>query len=128
MILVDTSVWISHLREGNTELEALLNNGEVMCHPFIVGELACGGIKNRAEILSLLQLLPMAIQAEHEEVLHFIETHGLMGKGLGYVDMHLAASAVLAGVPLWTLDKGLAKISEILNIPVQHNWVSPEGA
>jgi predicted nucleic acid-binding protein len=116
MVLVDTSVWVSHLREGNDELETLLNNGDVMCHPFIVGELACGTIKNRTEILSLLQLLPMAIQVEYEEVLHFIETNSLMGKGLGYVDMHLSASAVLAGVPIWTLDKSFAKINEMLNI------------
>lgn len=116
MVLVDTSVWVSHLREGNEELETLLNNGDVMCHPFIVGELACGIIGNRTEILSLLQLLPMAIQAENEEVLQFIETNSLMGKGLGYVDMHLSVSATLSGVPIWTLDKSFAKINEMLNI------------
>lgn len=116
MILVDTSVWVSHLRAGNEELIALLNNGEVMCHPFIVGELACGNIKNRTAILSLLQLLPMAVQVENEEVLQFIEGNSLMGKGLGYVDIHLSASAVLSGVPIWTLDKNLSKIIEKLNI------------
>ncbi|MBA4390798.1 MAG: VapC toxin family PIN domain ribonuclease [Syntrophus sp. (in: bacteria)] len=116
MVLVDTSVWVSHLREGNEELVSLLNNGDVMCHPFIMGELACGNIKNRAVILSLLQLLPMAVQVENEEVLQFIEGNSLMGKGLGYVDIHLSASAVLSGVPIWTLDKSLAKIVEKLNI------------
>jgi predicted nucleic acid-binding protein len=116
LVLVDTSVWVSHLRKGNEEIKALLNNGDVMCHPFIVGELACGNIKNRTEILSLLQSLPMAIQVENEELLHFIETHSLMGKGLGYVDVQLSASALLSGVPIWTLDKSLAKISERLNI------------
>jgi predicted nucleic acid-binding protein len=116
LVLVDTSVWVSHLREGNGEFVVLLNNGDVMCHPFIVGELACGNIKNRAAILSLLQLLPMAVQAENEEVLRFMEENSLMGKGLGYVDIHLSASAVLSGVPIWTLDKGLAKIIEKLNI------------
>jgi hypothetical protein len=116
LVLVDTSVWVSHLREGNQELELLLNNGDVMCHPFIVGELACGNINNRAEILSLLQLLPMAVQVENEEVLHFIETNTLMGKGLGYVDMHLTASAMLSEVPIWTLDKNLARINEKLSI------------
>lgn len=116
MVLVDTSVWISHLREGNKELETLLNNGDVMCHPFIMGELACGNIKNRIEILSLLRLLPVVIQAENEEVLQFIEANNLMGKGLGYIDMHLAASALLSGVPMWTLDKSLAKISKKLDI------------
>jgi len=116
MVLVDTSVWISHLRNGNKQLEALLNNGDVICHPFIVGELACGNIKNRIEILSLLRLLPVAAQADNEEVLQFIETNNLMGKGLGYIDMHLAASALLSGVPIWTLDKGLATISKKLGI------------
>jgi len=116
LVLVDTSVWVSHLRERNQELETLLNNGDVICHPFIVGELACGNIKNRAEILGLLQLLPMVIQVEHEELLQFIDTNSLMGKGLGYVDVHLSASAVLTGVPIWTLDKSLARINKKLNI------------
>ena len=107
MVLVDTSVWVSHLREGNVGLERLLINGEVMCHPFIIGELACGNLKNRFEVLTLLRLLPMAIQAEHEEVLRFVENHALMGKGLGYIDVHLSASAVLTGVPMWTYDKTL---------------------
>jgi predicted nucleic acid-binding protein len=121
MVLVDTSVWISHLREGKRELEELLNDGTVMCHPFIVGELACGSIKNRIEILSLLKLLPMVIQAENEEILQFIETNNLMGKGLGYIDMHLAASAVLSDVSLWTFDKSLAEICKKLNISYSTN-------
>jgi len=116
MVLVDTSVWISHLRNGNKQLETLLNNGDVMCHPFVAGELACGNIKNRIEILSLLRLLPVVVQADDEEVLQFIETNNLMGKGLGYIDMHLAASALLSGVPIWTLDTGLATISRKLGI------------
>jgi len=116
MVLVDTSVWVVHLREGISELEALLNEGDVICHPFIVGELACGNLKNRAEILSLLQTLPMAIHAEHEEVMHFIENYNLMGKGLGYIDMHLLASAMLTKVPVWTLDKKLSTISSKLGL------------
>jgi len=116
MILVDTSVWVRHLREGDPDLERLLNNGEVMCHPFIVGELACGNLGNRQEILSLLQLLPQAPQAKHEEVLRFIEQNHLMGKGLGYIDVHLSASAVLTGVPMWTCDKRLNKANEELGI------------
>ena len=79
MILVDTSVWISHFREGNPALEGLLNSGDVICHPFIVGELACGNLKSRAEILSLLQSLLMSIQAEHGGVMRFIEDYQLMG-------------------------------------------------
>ena len=111
MVLVDTSVWVAHLRYGNIGLEALLNEGYVISHPFIVGELACGNLKNRSEILSLLQALPMAIFAEHEEVMQFIENNRLMGKGLGYIDMHLLSSAILTKVPLWTLDKRLTQIS-----------------
>lgn len=88
MVLVDTSVWAVHLRNGNIELETLLNEGHVVCRPFVVGELACGNLKNRAEILSLLQALPVATHVEHEEMMKFIEDHALMGKGLGYIDIH----------------------------------------
>jgi predicted nucleic acid-binding protein len=87
MVLVDTSVWVAHLREGNSGLEALLNDGLVVCHPFIIGELACGNLNNRTVILSLFQTLPTAAQAEHEDVMLFIEKNHLMGKGLGYIDM-----------------------------------------
>jgi len=111
MVLVDTSVWVAHLRKGNIGLEALLNEGHVVCHPFIIGELACGNLKNRSEILSLLYALPMATHAEHDELMQFIENHSLMGKGLGYIDMHLLASAILSKVPLWTLDKKLNQVS-----------------
>jgi predicted nucleic acid-binding protein len=116
MVLVDTSVWVSHLRDGNTELSSLLNDGRVLCHPLIIGELACGNLKDRAVILSFLQLLPISIEAEHEEVLSFIENNRLMGKGMGYVDVHLIASAVLTGVPIWTLDKKLAQAADGLHI------------
>ena len=114
MVLVDTSVWVSHLRDGNDELANLLNDGRVLCHPLIVGELACGNLKDRAVILSFLQLLPMSIEAEHEEVMLFIENNRLMGKGMGYVDVHLITSAVLTGVPIWTLDKNLAQTADSL--------------
>ena len=107
MVLVDTSVWVAHLRDGNIGLETLLNEGRVAGHSFIIGELACGDLKNRSEILSLLHALPIAIHAEHHEVMELVETHSLMGKGLGYVDMHLLASALLTDVPLWTLDRKL---------------------
>jgi predicted nucleic acid-binding protein len=116
MVLVDTSVWVSHLRDGNAELANLLNDGRVLCHPLIVGELACGNLKDRAVILSFLQLLPMSIEAEHDEVLSFIENNHLMGKGMGYVDVHLITSAVLTGVPVWTLDKKLAQAADSLYI------------
>ena len=114
MVLVDTSVWVSHLRDGNDELASLLNDGRVLCHPLVLGELACGNLKDRAVILSFLQLLPMSIEAEHNEVLSFIENNRLMGKGMGYVDVHLITSAVLMGVPIWTLDKNLAQTADSL--------------
>jgi len=111
MVLVDTSVWVAHFRAGDMNLKALLNKGHVVCHPFIVGELACGNLKNRSEIFSLLQTLPMATVVEHEEVMQFIENYSLMGKGLGYIDMHLLASAILSKVLLWTTDKKLHQVS-----------------
>ncbi len=114
MVLVDTSVWVSHFRDGNDELASLLNDGRVLCHPLIVGELACGNLKEREVILSFLQLLPMSIEVEHEEALSFLEENRLMGKGMGYVDVHVIASAVLTGVPIWTLDKKLAQTADSL--------------
>lgn len=119
MVLVDSSVWVRHLRAGESGLEILLNDGRVVCHPFIVGELACENLKNRTEILSLLRCLPMARQAEHEEVLQFIESNQLMGTGIGYVDAHLLASAVLTAIPFWTLDKKLQEASLNLGISLQ---------
>jgi predicted nucleic acid-binding protein len=116
MVLADTSVWVEHFRQGRTGLEALLHDGQVICHPFIVGELACGNLKSRSQILSLLNTLPMARLAEHEEVMHVIEKYRLMGKGLGFIDMHLLASAMLTDVPLWTLDKRLESVSTTLGI------------
>jgi len=111
MILVDTSVWVEHLRSGTIGLEALLNDGHVVCHPFIIGEIACGNLKNRTEILSLLQDLPMASLADDNEVIQFIEDHKFMGKGLGYIDIHLLMSAMLTRIPLWTIDKRLHEVS-----------------
>ncbi|MDD5092861.1 MAG: type II toxin-antitoxin system VapC family toxin [Dehalococcoidia bacterium] len=119
MILVDTSVWVSHLRGDDAHLRKLLNDGKVCCHPFVVGELACGNLQNRAEILSLLQLLPAAKTATHEEVLRFIETQSLMGIGLSFIDVHLLASALLSEAPLWTFDKALKAASTKLNVDYQ---------
>jgi hypothetical protein len=111
VVLVDTSVWVSHLRETNDGLVELLNNGEVVCHPLIIGELACGNLKNRAGIIALLAALPAALVVDHEELLSFIEARKVMGKGLGYIDVHLLAAAILTGVSLWTLDKKLEKVA-----------------
>ena len=112
MVLVDTSVWVDHLRNGRVGLADLLSEGVVACHPFVIGELACGGLKNRVEILSLLQALPASIVAKHEEVMSFIENHKLMNRGMGYIDVSLLASALLAGIPIWSLDKKLAETAE----------------
>ena len=116
MVLADTSVWVAHLRDGTIGLQGPLNEGDVVCHPFIVGELAGGNLRNRSEILSLLQALPMAVHAEHEEVIRFIESHRLMGKGLGYIDMHLVASTILTKVSLWTLDKKLNEVASKMGV------------
>jgi len=107
MILVDTSVWITHFRHGSRRLEKLLVDAEVICHPFIIGELACGNLKNRNEIISLLKSLPMAPTIEFDEFLFFVDRNQLMGKGVGFVDIHLLASAKLIGVPLWTANQKL---------------------
>ena len=107
MVLVDTSVWINHLREGDRHLEKLLVEGDVACHTHVIGELACGNLKNREEIISLLQALPLTPVVEFQEYLFFIEQHQLSGKDIGFVDIHLLASATLDQVPLWTADKRL---------------------
>ncbi len=116
MILVDTSVWIDHLRKGDHELRSLLNEGVVLCHPFVIGELACGNLKNRDEILSLLAALPAALLASHEEGLHLVADRKLAGKGLGWIDIHLLASALLSKCTLWTKGKALGATAGSLKI------------
>lgn len=116
MVLVDTSVWVQHLRRGEARLAALLSAGEVLCHPFVIGELACGHIRRRNEIFRLLSALPSVDEATHDEVLDFIERRRLQGKGLGLIDMHLLASCVLAGKPLWTLDARLARAASQIGV------------
>ena len=107
VIIADTSVWIAHFRQKNHHLEALLNEALIAVHPFIVGELACGRLKNRREILSLLQALPEASLINQTELLHFIDKRGLVASGIGFVDAHLLASTELMRGLLWTSDKGL---------------------
>lgn len=116
MILVDTSVWINHLRAGNPRLYSLLENEQVVCHPFIIGELACGNLRNREEILNLLAALPAAQIAEHHEVLHLLNEKRLYGRGLGWTDAHLLTSARIVGCELWTLDFSLRRAAASLNI------------
>ncbi|MBZ5535197.1 MAG: PIN domain-containing protein [Acidobacteriia bacterium] len=107
MILVDTSVWVRHLRFGDTRLSTFLNDAEVACHPFIIEELACGHLHNRSEILSLLQSLPQVPVIDEGEFLELVERRHLDGRGIGYIDVHLLGSALLSGLPLWTLDRRL---------------------
>ena len=115
-ILVDTSVWIKHLREGNHILIRLLEQGLVACHPFIIGEIACGGIKNRYEIISLLNDLPSTEVLNHSDIMEFIENRKIMNKGIGYIDVHLLGSALVSETPLWTFDKALKKVANQLYI------------
>ncbi len=110
MILVDTSVWVDHFRRGNAALVAALEAGEVTIHPLVIGELACGQLKARRQILSMLAGLPVVPALSHDEALHFLQAHQLEGRGLGWIDVHLLGAASLWGVPLWTLDRRLADV------------------
>lgn len=119
MTLVDTSVWVDHLRGGDDVLAALLDQARVQCHPFVIGELACGRLRRREMIRGLLANLPRAPVAEHEEVLAFVERHRLMGSGIGWIDAHLLASARIAGVRLWTRDARLRAIARRLGMAAE---------
>ena len=116
MVLVDTSIWVAHFRTGDHHLQELLVDEQVLCHPFILGELACGGLKNRKEIIALLKALPGAITSETDEILEFIEHQKLIGVGIGLVDVHLLASALLTKALLWTSDRSLRAAAARLNI------------
>lgn len=117
MILVDTSVWIDHLRRGDERLGRVLLAGRVLMHPFIVGELACGNLRNRVAVLELLDRLPAAPTASEAEARAFLERHALMGRGVGHVDVHLLASAALAGnTRLWSRDRPLARVAVSLGL------------
>lgn len=112
MILVDTSVWVDHLRRGNAALAAALDANVVAIHPFVIGELACGLLKSRESLLGLLRSLAQLPIATDEEVLAFLDRHRLMGRGLGYIDVHLLAAAALHGdTRLWTRDKRLERVA-----------------
>ena len=118
MILVDTSIWIDHLHHSDEDLKELLLSSQVCIHPYILGELSCGNISNRKEILSLLRALPTIDTVLDEEVFTLIERNKLYGKGLGFIDVHLLASALIHNVLIWTRDKSLEREVKELGI----NW------
>lgn len=117
MILVDTSVWVNHLRKSNKTLAEMLESGRVLTHPFVIGELALGMLRQRQTILAALQDLPQTNTATDREVLFFIDQYRLAGRGIGYVDAHLlAATQLTAGSALWTHDKRLAVVATQLGL------------
>lgn len=115
-VLVDTSVWIDHFRKSEPYLVDLLETDLIVCHPFVVGELACGHLNNRHEILNLLEGLHQLRKIEDSELLFFIDQQQLTGKGLGLIDMHLLASAKLDGAKIWTKDKKLNAIVQTMDL------------
>jgi predicted nucleic acid-binding protein len=116
MILVDTSVWVDHFRQSNPRLSKALVDGHVLMHPFVIGEIACGNLRSRPKVLSDLQRLPSAVAADHREVLHFLDEHGLSGVGITWIDAHLLASARLSTCRLWTLDARLLTAATRLHL------------
>jgi predicted nucleic acid-binding protein len=116
VILVDTSVWIDHLRSANASLAELLGEQQVLTHPFVMGEVACGSISNRSRILLAMQALPRAVVAEHDEVMRLIDDRKLWGKGIGWLDAHLLTSVLLSGSFLWTHDKPLQQAAAALRV------------
>jgi len=116
MILVDTSVWANHLRSPEPRLDALLANYGVILHPFVLGELACGNLPKRSETIAYLEELPIAMVASELEVRHLLESRRLWGTGLGWIDMHLLASALIEESNLWTADRAMAGAAKQLGI------------
>ncbi len=116
MILADTSVWVDHLRLGIPQLAEFLREDQILIHPLIIEEIACGRLLNRAELLGLLEALPAAPQAEHAEVLDFLAAHRLAGSGIGAVDAHLLCSAKLSGAKIWSRDRALILAARRLEI------------
>ena len=120
MILVDSSVWVDHLRQGDQRLVTLLEASQVLTHPFVVGEIALGSLKNRESILGNLKGLPQAATATDQEVQQFIESNALFGLGIGYIDAHLLAAVRLnAGSQLWTRDKRLGAIASRMGLTAE---------
>ena len=119
MVLADTTVWVDHFRRGNPALARLLQLGHVVTHPFIVGELTLGGIPSRGEVLSRLHALQSSRLAEQDEVLALIERKKLWGRGMGWVDAHLLASALIEQCRLWTLDRALGRAARELGVATE---------
>lgn len=115
-MLVDTSVWVDHFRRGNDLLADRLRGGVVWSHPFVIGELACGTLQRRREVLALMAALPQTSLLAHQDVLEFVESHQLMAQGLGWIDVHLLASASVSRVPVWTLDRRLHSAARRLRL------------
>jgi predicted nucleic acid-binding protein len=119
MILADTSLWVEQLRWPDGPLTTLLQEGAIAMHPFVIGELACGNLRNRRSLLEMLSDLPSLQPATEFEAMSMIERHALAGVGLGYIDVHLMASAAIAGVRVWTTDKAMAAASTRIGIVYQ---------
>ena len=116
MILADASVWVNHFRRGGAQLSQALLDGRMLIHPFVIGEIACGSLRSRPNVLSDLQRLPSAVTAEHEEVLGFLDQNRLYGVAITWIDVHLLASARLSHCRLWTLDKHLLTAATRLHL------------
>lgn len=119
MVLVDSSVWIEHFRRGHRGLAALLNDASVLTHPFVIGELSCGNLKHRGQILQNLAELPPAAMATHAEALDLLHDRKLYGRGIGWIDIHLIASALLSNSSLWTLDERLKQAAAIAGVAIR---------
>jgi len=119
-VLVDTSIWVKYFHDGNGELVRLLDRGMVWTHPLIIGELACGRFRDRRAVFGLLHQLPSLGVVSHEEALSFLDAHDLFGRGLGWIDVHLLATARLTSEPLWTRDRDLASACRLLGLDVTH--------
>jgi predicted nucleic acid-binding protein len=126
MILVDSSVWINHFRHTEPRLRELLVNDLVSLHPFVLGELACGNLHKRAETITYLEMLPAAAVAPELQVRHLLESHHLWGTGLGWIDMHLLASALIGGLRLWTADRAVAGAAMRLGVAFPGCRPAPE--
>lgn len=121
MVLVDTSVWIEHFRSVDPTLAGLLEGASVITHPMVLGELACGRFKNRKLIFDYLRALPRAEVASHEEVMHLVDHRQIFGQGVGWIDMHLLASALLSDCFLLTRDRRLADLAASIQVKVRQS-------